>query len=828
MSKRKVDGSERMSIDDSKEDVSMVKATAGTTDTSSEGGQHQHDFSSLFDVDAIDASQRQSYVTMLGEAYERANSATENWGNISRTVKIGRMVMMLGDVLRESGITGADRDRYWERVAPFFEIREKSDLVDHGPRIGQSAAASAFGLGYTGHADDSAFLNHLEQQREIYLERKKRGTESCAGGNAPFFAVIQSSGYGKSRLISQISACRDQQYDVIYWTFASKQAYPPKNVEISELQFNSLRREALEKALHREISVAVGNAQSGRQADSETIFIQLGTNTKPPQMQQRTDQKRIIFVVDEASELLGKFTSDGVSFYRALRTAFTKFETEASWLFFVVMSTFSSITYLSPELAMDPSFKPYSGYDDVNQNPLNPFILGSSFRVNNDRHAILTKTVEECHDPQCLYSMGRPLWKALLTGTTPMLPHKLLSYGRKKLRNSLDNDIKLTKKEEILAVLSVRLCLSISPTSWYVPSLVACHMGTALSISEDRMSMVVTYPSEPVLAVGAKMFMKNQENIGRMISALQDFLTHGAVDRGYKGELIVRLLMTLAMDKAMGSEEVKEVQLKDYLVQFDRDDADLGELINGLNNNGYKQFDVEEELKKLKRLNLDWPDSRAILEDKKRNLPAQAPPPLTYADGSVCFTHFVYLSKSTQGELITHDLLRYAYRRSAAIVVEEGPRGIDKVIPLRVEEDKFVGLVVQHKNRASDTLQSLTRADNPATHHKVNVEYFLTEAEKETFRSAGVDLERNWPAILFAVGVDKVGAEVATQLEQKRFRHNNLSNTDRFDFPCIILTGLDYSKLMTADAAARLKDLRDFEFVPSLQKREDIPITYGS
>eukprot|EP00523_Entomoneis_sp_CCMP467_P020426 CAMPEP_0168852802 /NCGR_PEP_ID=MMETSP0727-20121128/13174_1 /TAXON_ID=265536 /ORGANISM="Amphiprora sp., Strain CCMP467" /LENGTH=822 /DNA_ID=CAMNT_0008906955 /DNA_START=124 /DNA_END=2592 /DNA_ORIENTATION=+ len=822
MSKRKVDGSERMSIDDSKEDVSMVKATAGTTDTSSEGGQHQHDFSSLFDVDAIDASQRQSYVTMLGEAYERANSATENWGEIPRAQKIGRMINQLDNVLQESGIT--DTDIFWdvERVGAFLEIREKSDLVDHGPMIDQSAAASAFDLDYTSHADDAAFLTHLEEQRKIFLKRRQRGPQ----GNAPFFAVIQSSGYGKSRLINQISAGQDQGYEVIYWTFGSKQAYPRENVEIVAA-FNHQRREVLEKALHSAVSLAVTNVGTGKQADSYMTISLLPTDNKP-QQPKRPNQKRIIFVVDEASELLGKFTSDGVSYYRALRTVFTEFEPEADWIFFVVMATFSSITYLSPALTMDPSFKPYSGYDDVNQKPLNPFILGSSFRVNNNREALVAKTVEECHQPECLYSMGRPLWKALLTGTTPMLPHKLLSYGRKKLRNSLDNDIKLTKKEEILAVLSVRLCLSISPTSWYVPSLVACHMGTALSISEDRMSMVVTYPSEPVLAVGAKMFMKNQENIGRMISALQDFLTHGAVDRGYKGELIVRLLMTLAMDKAMGSEEVKEVQLKDYLVQFDRDDADLGELINGLNNNGYKQFDVEEELKKLKRLNLDWPDSRAILEDKKRNLPAQAPPPLTYADGSVCFTHFVYLSKSTQGELITHDLLRYAYRRSAAIVVEEGHRGIDKVIPLRVEEDKFVGLVVQDKNRVSDTLQSLTRADNPATHHKVNVEYFLTEGEKKTFRDADVDLKKHWPAMLFAIGVDEIGADVATQLEQKRSRHNSVGGTDRFDFPCIVLTGLDYFNLMSDEAADRLKKLRNFEFVPSLQKREDIPITYGS
>lgn len=114
----------------------------------------------------------------------------------------------------------------------------------------------------------------------------------------------------------------------------------------------------------------------------------------------------------------------------------------------------------------------------------------------------------------------------------------------------------------------------------------------------------------------------------------------------------------------------------------------------------------------MKRLNLDWTDSREVLEAKKQNLAETASRTLTYADGSVCFTHFVYLSKSVHGPL------RYAYRRSAAIVVEEGRRGIEKVIPLRVAEDQFVGLVVQAKNRVSDTLQSLTSVDTAATHHK--------------------------------------------------------------------------------------------------------------
>ena len=703
-------------------------------------------------------------------------------------------------------------------LEPASEIRDPSD-----PSADESTAKKAFDTDYETHADDAAFLDHLEKQRSTFLERKQQ----AGSVNAPFFAVIQSSGYGKSRLINRIMLDKPQNYNVIYWSFASESAYPRKNVAISDPTFSTRKRETLEKAFQNEISMAVVNILSGKPQGGVVVSIKR-TDAKPQALQQPETGKKIIFVVDEASMLLDKFTVDGVSYYRALRSAFKNFEANASWLFFVVMSTFSSITYLSPGLTTDPSWKPTSGYNDENQTPLDPFILGSSFRVNNDRDKILAMTVEQCHVPKCLYSMGRPLWKALLTCDTPMTDEALLDYGRKKLRHSKKTSSDLVVPEEILAVLSVRLCLSISPTSLYGPSLVARHMATALSVTEDRMSMVVTYPSEPVLAAGAKLFMRNQDNISQMISALQVFLAHGVVDKGYKGEIIVRLLMMLAIDKAMGNENVKEVSLKEYLLQFSRERASLDEVIEGLDSIGRQEIDVETELGKLRRLKIDWSDSRAILQRRKEeNSSRAASRPLTYADGQVCFTHFVYLSKSTEGPLVTHDLLRYAYRRGAAIVVEEGRRGIDKIIPLRVGEDKFVGLVIQDKNRVSDTLQSLTSFDNDETHHKVNLEYFLSKEEKQTFRSAGVDLTKHWPAILFAVGVDEVGAAAAGQLEQRRFRHNNRSETEGFHFPCIVLVGLNYTNLMNAEADKHLSALRDFEIVPSDRKRADIPITYG-
>ena len=110
--------------------------------------------------------------------------------------------------------------------------------------------------------------------------------------------------------------------------------------------------------------------------------------------------------------------------------------------------------------------------------------------------------------------------------------------------------------------------------------------------------------------------------------------------------------------------KVNEVLLKSFLLQFNRDGAKIDKVINEFEQSHHSSdFDVEEELKKLERLNLDWSNSRAVLEERKNKLLSSSlsHQPLVYLDGTVCFTHFVYLSKATKGPQITHDLLRYAY-----------------------------------------------------------------------------------------------------------------------------------------------------------------------
>lgn len=63
------------------------------------------------------------------------------------------------------------------------------------PPSNDDYAASAFNIDFIDHPDVQQFHQHIEAQRSSFQTH---------GSSAPFFAVIQSSGYGKSRLIEHM------------------------------------------------------------------------------------------------------------------------------------------------------------------------------------------------------------------------------------------------------------------------------------------------------------------------------------------------------------------------------------------------------------------------------------------------------------------------------------------------------------------------------------------------------------------------------------------------------------------------------------------------
>ena len=70
----------------------------------------------------------------------------------------------------------------------------------------------------------------------------------------------------------------------------------------------------------------------------------------------------------------------------------------------------------------------------------------------------------------------------------------------------------------------------------------------------------------------------------------------------------------------------------------------------------------------------------------------------------------------------------------------------------------------------SDTLSGLSALSDEATHHKEAAAYFLRPEEIEMFDEEGWSL--NWPAIIFSIDSDEVGAALAEQATRRRLRED--------------------------------------------------------
>ncbi|EFJ05164.1 hypothetical protein SELMODRAFT_431787 [Selaginella moellendorffii] len=154
-----------------------------------------------------------------------------------------------------------------------------------------------------------------------------------------------------------------------------------------------------------------------------------------------------------------------------------------------------------------------------------------------------------------LVAYGRPLWQALLKAKGD--PQEVLTLAVDKLlggANSLSKFVEqgFMLEEAPLAILGCRVCLDINPQARVVSGLVARHLLSVVSISDDREHVWTDWAVEPVVAAAAAMALRaGRKRTGWQycLEKLEDGLMRGwVVDRGYRGELVARVLLLLAVD----------------------------------------------------------------------------------------------------------------------------------------------------------------------------------------------------------------------------------------------------------------------------------------
>jgi hypothetical protein len=363
------------------------------------------------------------------------------------------------------------------------------------------------------------------------------------------------------------------------------------------------------------------------------------------------DQKMFILFLDEANNLGGLSTKASDEKWRAFKL-FRRALKAYTGVFCVMLGTNSKLSNFQPMRQKDPSSRAST------QDLFRPFIIGGT----RDIH-VKSPMLERDGSLVELFRLGRPLWNSYVA---PESLGAVVRFAEEKLLGGLQQPV--YTDAETLAIASVRLGLNVGPATELAHELVAGHMATLFAVDSSRQLLLTAYPPEPVLCEAAARLWNTafaSESRGRgggiywqtAILPTLVHLKHGTTSLGYTGELVARFLLLLAVDRA------KQASDAHYFSDTVSLSAFLAELAN------------------LPPANL--PPSG----DSDR-----------FANANVRFTHFTLLE--TAPTMSTLQLLR---SRCSAAVMPAGHLGANIIIPLRLSDGTLSYILVQVKNRKSDS-----------------------------------------------------------------------------------------------------------------------------
>ncbi|THH06984.1 hypothetical protein EW145_g3699 [Phellinidium pouzarii] len=329
---------------------------------------------------------------------------------------------------------------------------------------------------------------------------------------------------------------------------------------------------------------------------------------------------RIVIYVDEAHDLTKEAIKEGPekerSFYHTFCSATNSLT--AAPVFFLYLSTHSNLAEFAPSRLNFPSARVAGGEDNV-QPPFTelPFDFD--------------------------------LARSKLTGVTR--PDSVFSSGSVQL-----------------AVLSIRLLpdfdLTRADSRRTLMNLVQNHMAIAYSIPQHRETLRTGYPSEPILAEAAARQMRVlrfQLGRGNAASHLQSYTESGLIEKGQRGELVARLIMTMAYDEAVDA--------------FNEENGTLFPANSGVHPLYSQGVPLMYYIKAL----LGNEHAENIFNSRPNNVKDGKPFREAYKDAWVRFTHF---QRAGDSSVISSEACWAAAARAMAFQCNSGQALIDILVPV--------------------------------------------------------------------------------------------------------------------------------------------------
>ena len=241
-----------------------------------------------------------------------------------------------------------------------------------------------------------------------------------------------------------------------------------------------------------------------------------------------------------------------------------------------------------------------------------------------------------------------------------MVKDKLIEFAMMKLAAQSSN--RKYTWESFLAATSVRLTLDFEPRRISAVEsenlMVAGHLRVANVIPSHREYMISSTPSEPIVAEAAAQVLLEQN----MISILYRNVRDGLIEKGQRGELAARLLLTLAHDAALEKMDVKRRSYQGQLERLFTTPVPLLAFLSAL----FAKPLMEDIMKAV-------PDNQSTGPTLKES----------FKDAYVMFTHF---GKAADEWCISDKFAFMALTRNMAIACRERMEFVDLCIPVHFGE----------------------------------------------------------------------------------------------------------------------------------------------
>ncbi|XP_024517127.1 uncharacterized protein LOC9628880 isoform X2 [Selaginella moellendorffii] len=304
----------------------------------------------------------------------------------------------------------------------------------------------------------------------------------------------------------------------------------------------------------------------------EVPALEIGTETTGQPL-------KLLFVFDEARSLLPSKDGREENVYIPLQRSTRVLGGTCLTLF--IDTTSRVANFLEPEWC-DPSAR--------SRNPVPGFFLPSPliafFKGDIGENSTLlpaTSTQGNCFEEvvsnEWMLKYGRPLWWSLYLSNLAKDPdacescqdlHRWLEsatdadkaeafqtvfgIAHYKLTLVTTRDINRYSEHARIAMLGVRYGISIDASSKLVEDLIASHMLTGLYVTSCQSRLFAAWAAEPLLSEAAlvciQQFKETPDGYRLLFKPFQTLLSGGIVDKGEQGELLLRIILLEAVDKA--------------------------------------------------------------------------------------------------------------------------------------------------------------------------------------------------------------------------------------------------------------------------------------